>query len=308
MGFFSKTEPKEPEWISLINENQVRFFVFIDKLELKMQELCEAAIPELEEMYKNDPDIFHREYGRMRNAVYGQLSSISDKIETVYEEKITDLYRQINDQYRIYATIPYYSNLSEFRNVCQKRKDIFDQKLNEWEDKINKTSFEDLEAKYQLILNEYAALKDKFKCSQCGSPIYIEKIFFISTYIVCPSCQTQNTFEPSTQAQMLQHFAGNLAEQRTNDLYQAYQAEKSKERDLYYKKHENRERLSDDKKTAIARKQQNDIWEQERQASIKNTPILYEKYIRAKYAEWIKITPDQEQHLLTRMENELREM
>ncbi|GAA6768085.1 hypothetical protein AAFH68_40370 [Flavobacterium sp. CGRL1] len=88
------------------------------------------------------------------------------------------------------------------------------------------------------ILDEYETIKNKFNCTQCGGNIEIEKIFLIETYISCPYCQTQNTFAPSTLGRNLQNIAKELAEQRTAHLYDAYESEKDKERDLYHKRHE----------------------------------------------------------------------
>jgi hypothetical protein len=45
--------------------------------------------------------------------------------------------------------------------------------------------------------------------------------------------------------------------------------------------------------------------EEKRQESIQNTPIFHKDYLHKKYAEWIKITPDMEAHLETRLQNEL---
>ena len=308
MGFFSsKKEDKLPEWYAQVKENQERFFVFLDKMENKMMELCEASIPELTELYKNDPDIFHREYGRLKAGVLGQLEQIREKVDDVHEEKILDLYSEINHS-GVRATHPHYGLLNDFRNQCGDRyRQQFEVKLEEWTDKINETSAEDLEIKYQNVLKEYDAIKGKFTCKQCGSPITIEKIFLIETFVNCPSCNTQNTFSPSTQAQMLQHFAQDLARQRTASLYQAIRNAEQKERDLYQKMHELKLKITfeKDKKLAAQYQQQRDVFEKERQEAIDSLPVLNEQYTRAKYAEWIKIVPDFKEHLLTRMENDL---
>ena len=48
-------------------------------------------------------------------------------------------------------------------------------------------------------------------------------MFFIATYMTCPYCQTQNTFLPSTGAQLVLHQARSLAELRTAHLQKAYE-------------------------------------------------------------------------------------
>jgi len=76
-------------------------------------------------------------------------------------------------------------------------------------------------------------VRDKFNCKQCGGQLTIPRLFFIATYVTCPYCQTQNTFTPSTGAQMVLQRARSLAEQRTAHLLKRYQESKPQNKTLY---------------------------------------------------------------------------
>lgn len=297
------TLEKEPEWLNEIKETQERFFVFIEKLEAKMDELGEAALPELAELFQTDDDLYKRSHDRMLNGLLGQLQIIRKKANDTQDDKIEGLYQSLC--HITPATSPYYNRIWQFRNDCSDRVQELEEKQNSWADKMRATAAVDYETQYQNILHEYDTIKNKFQCRQCGGNITIKKIFLIDAHITCDYCGTQNTFEPSTHAKMLQHIAPHLAIQRTLPLYNEWQEEYEKERILYHKKHENRVLIDDDNATKQKKKLQNDQYEAERQAAIRNAPVLEEAYIKAKYAAWISITPDFEQHLLTRMENEI---
>ncbi len=294
MGFFSTSKKEEPapEWLAEASEIKTRIFAFFDKLEAKMQELCEAAIPELNETHKTDEDIYKRSYGRMLSGIKGQIENIRDKARATYEEKVSDFYDDVNSDISVMS--PHHSALVDFRTACSDRYNAFEDKSNTWHDALTATGQEDLELKYQALLEEYETIRNKFTCKQCGGGIVIDKMYFITTYLICPHCQTQNTFEPSTAARGLEDLGRNLAEQRTQALSDAYEAEKAMERTLYHERHTLSLRSidEDDKKQVAALNAQMDALEAKRQASIKNAPILYKKYLRAMFDEWNKIVPD----------------
>jgi RNA polymerase-binding transcription factor DksA len=305
MGFFSsKKDVQPPVWAADLQETQQRLFTFLDNLEAKMQELCEAALPQLKELFCNDPDIYHREFYRVRSGVSGQLEQIQKKARDVREEKVEGLYQDLKDE-GISVTDPHYNLLRDFRIACSERFEAFDRRCHDWRRQVAATDYEDLEQRYQQVLQEYESSKDKFQCKQCGAPISINELFFIDVLLPCSSCHTQNTFSPGTQAKNVLNFAQDLAEQRTAGLHQDFEAAQQRERELYMLAHENRERLSDDARQKKERAALRAAYEAEHRTVVANIPALYEKYIRAFYGEWIKITPFQKEHLLQRMENAL---
>ena len=221
--FLKSKEENPPEWLEEMSENKERWFVFLDKLENRMDELGTAAVPELIEAYNSKNDPYHQAWYTMSSGIKGQYKSIMDKVRAVKEEKINDFFNYHINQVKFdgkYRTLLY-----NFREDCLKRENVFEDKYHLWQEKIDATADEDLELKYQNIISEYEGIKNSFSCKQCGAPLLIEKIYFISTYISCTNCQTQNTFEPSTQAQQLEHLGRRLAEKRTAHLLKAYQQE-----------------------------------------------------------------------------------
>jgi hypothetical protein len=308
-GLFNKNNENSVslsvEWLPQIQENQQRFFDFLNKIEVRMQELTDAAVPELTEMRNSTDESFKMDFRRMKSGIDGQLENIRKKVYDVHDEKILDLFNEIKHNYS--PKDKERDILNAFRNDCRSRYNLFEEKYQAARNAVDATDYEDYEIAYEKVLNEYATIKDKFHCKQCGSLISIEKIFFINVHLNCSACQTQNTFEPSTHARMVQHFAQNLAHQRATDLYEKYKIESEKERLYYHEMHPLKLSLHFEKDTKIKSETETKIedLEAKRQESIQNTPIFYKDYLHKKYTEWKKITPDMEAHLETRLQNEL---
>lgn len=288
---------KKQKLISQLTEIETRWFGFLAKLEERMQELSEASIPELEDMYKSDEDQFKRTYHRLLSSIVGQLNSIEDKADEVEEKNVHDPLDRIEDKVDDSdddELKEFFGNLSE---RCSRRADEFEEKVEYWIEKVKETGIEDFEVKYQVIIDEYNTIKDKFCCKQCGSPITINKVLFITTHIPCSACQTQNTFEPSSQASDLDQVGLNLAEQRTKHLFIAYEREEDKERELYHQMHTieiekiGYEMSGNNSKLAELDAKINEL-EIQRRASIKKAPELYLEYLKAKFEEWIKLVPE----------------
>lgn len=282
-----------PAWLAELNDNRERWFVFLDKLEAKMQELCEAAIPELETMFAQDDDLYKRTYGRMLSGIQGQLSQVREKARAVQEEKVYGFYATLS--HRISVLSPQHGLLEEYRAACNDRfENGFETAYHRWRERLETTGTEDLEAQYQEIIREYGTLAGSFRCKQCGSPLSIDRMYFISTYIACPACQTQNVFEPSTRAKNLELLGRKLAEQRCAGLLAAHEQEKEKERELYHQRHElSLSTIHEKDRGRLQRiREQMDELERQRREAIAKAPVLYEQYLRAMFDEWNKIVPD----------------
>lgn len=296
---FNKQKDEEteiPEWNAELQQSKERWFTFSEKLEAKMEELATAAIPELKQLLEEDEDLYKRTFHRVLAGVNGQLNNIREKARDTYEQKINSLYYDLKSQVSVLSK--HHGLLSDFRSICSNRHNEFERKFEYWSNQIEKTQERDLEIEYQKILSEFEAIKDKFSCRQCGGNITIDKIFLIETYIPCPYCKSQNTFAPSTQARMLQNIAQGLAEQRTVHLYEAFQTENNKERELYHQRHELSLSKIHEKDGKILNEinTKMDQLENDRQHVIDNAPKLYQVYVRAMYDEWNKITPDLKEH------------
>ncbi len=281
-----------PELQALQNEmddTQNRFFAFVEKLELRMKEFGDASIPELSSLNDIDTDGFKQGYHRMKSAVLGQLNSINQKAKDVLEEKVS-----------YFQNIAYHQNRDaffEFRSQCNQRLEKLEQLHRHYQNEIDATDQEDFEIAYQKILDEFEDIKYKFKCVQCSSPIAIDQMYFTTTYITCTSCQTQNTYEPSTQAKGLEHLGRSLAEQRTAHLLKAYTEIAPKDQELYLQKHQLECSLFNERDQKIIAEKTAKIEElgKQRQDLETNRPILYQTYLRAMFDEWNKINPAMQQ-------------
>lgn len=287
-----------------MQETKERFFVFIGKLEEKLKEFAEASIAELEALNKTDPDEFKRGYHRMKSAVLGQLESIRKKATDVKEEKI-DRFASYDDHH---TSTAYY----QLRTECYERYEQLEKLHSHYREQVQNTDAEDFEVKYQKILNEYEAIKDKFRCVQCGSPITIEKIYFTTTYITCLACQTRNTFEPSSQAKMLEHIGRSLAEQRTAHLLKEHDAIPEKTQDLYLQGHHLELSLihERDKKVIAQKTQEIQELQKQKQELESKRPGLYQAYLRAMFDEWNKINPalaEEHEKFYTRLLNDYKQ-
>lgn len=275
-----------------IIETENRWVVFIDKLKERTIELCEASIPELINEYEKDPDEYKRTYHTMVSGIVGQLNSIEQKASEVYHQNIYKFFDKIEDK------VDEDEELSELASDASERcsdlSESFDEFIDKWTEKIKEAKSIDYEVEYQTILDEHEQIKNKFCCKQCGSVIPINKILFLITHLECPACQTQNTFTPSSKAAKLEHMGRQLAEQRTEHLYKAYQAEYDKDTDIYNQIHnlELTIGFDDNHPNAASVKAQIAELEAKRKQAKVNAPKLHKKYLRAKFDELNKIVPD----------------
>lgn len=202
----------------VIRQTQERWFVFLEKLEARMDEMCTAAVPELKKVFEEDTDPYKRAHGRMLAGLLGQLNQMRDKANEVREEKIFGL---LHVSYT-------------FQAACYQRHQEFEERLHHYTDMLKDAAGQqDLESFYREQLEAFERIRDQFTCKQCGGKITIPKMFFIATYVTCPYCQTQNTFMPSSGAQLMLHQARSLAEQRTAHLLKAYENSHPKDPGLY---------------------------------------------------------------------------
>lgn len=225
-----------------MTELETRWNTFLGKLEEKANDLIEGLRTEGKTLWLDKADGYHQTYYRFRSGIQGQLRSIYTKARETYEAQIQ----------------PHGHHLSTVYHEWEER-------IREKEEHaVKEAETEDLELKFQEILAEHAAIKDKFSCIQCGGKLFLDKIYFITTYIRCEHCQTQNTFEPSTMARSLEALSKPLAEQRCQHLYNEYQQHVLHPR-------------SDDP---------------QRRAKKETEVAYYQKYLRGVFDEMHKIVPD----------------
>ncbi|MBO9592782.1 MAG: hypothetical protein J7599_07720 [Niabella sp.] len=230
-GLFSNKkeagEPVAPEWAQQIRETQNRWFSFLQKLEERVAALCQAAIPELKAMRNSTDAVYEANIGQVWSGIRGQINQVQEKARQTEEQKIRPFYRQLE-----HAGLSYTVAL-QFMEACSERYRRFEDCCYSWQEQLEAATKQDHEALYQKILAEHEQLKNQFRCQQCGAPISLEKIYFTTSYLQCPACRTQNTYEPSTLAKSLNWIARDLAEERTAHLLDAYHKDAGQNPDLY---------------------------------------------------------------------------
>ncbi|MBC5836834.1 hypothetical protein [Flavobacterium muglaense] len=271
--------------IDEVHTTKDRFFVFLQKLEIRLKEFAEEALPELTDLNKNDPDGNKLGFYRMKSSVEGQLDSIVQKARDVFEEKKNYFEGKIEHEHR--------SLYYDFRNQCLDGLQKLEITRNYYKNQIEGTDSQDYEMVYQAILEEYDSIKNNFNCVQCSSPILIDKIYFTTTYLSCAACFTQNTFEPSSQTKQLEHVGRSLAEQRTAHLLQEYKEQSKLASVIFSKKHELEMSLAGENLKDVIVQKTKIIQEltAQNEAVEKELPILYERYLRTLFDHWNAINP-----------------
>jgi hypothetical protein len=296
MNLFGKNKGEEktalPEWVAEIKEIEQRWKVFLEKMKQRLAELGEAAVPELEQAFKEDAENDSNNYHRMKSGIVGQIRGMNDKANEVYEEKVNDFYDEyIEDTPH---SNPAREILDDFRTNNHDLLNEFEEYCDEWIEKVEATEVENPEEKYQHILTTYEDIKQKFNCSQCGGKIQIEKIYFISTYLQCGHCQTQNTFDPGTTIKELEWVTRSLAEARTKHILTASIRADEEERNIYSKMHDLKMdiKFEDNVQKKSSMQEKYVALELQRNQCIKDAPELYKKYLRAMFDEWHILMPD----------------
>ena len=196
-----------------------RFRVFIEKLTERAESLAEETRGAIQEIYDEDADPYKRSFGNFLMGVKGQFKGIIDKAEEVFKQQIKP------HAPSFLKTQTPEGELQEqwFRKIhddFEKWKDKMRDLADSIENHVKKPSAEE---KLREIVEEYNAVKDKFHCSQCGANLEIKELYFISTYITCPYCQTQNTFVPSDKMREFEFVAKDFAEEKTREEEKLYE-------------------------------------------------------------------------------------
>ncbi len=292
-NFFNKETSRknddQPEqyagWSVLLDETKERLFAFLEKLEEKMEELADAAVPELNAMKKED----EREFGNLLNGVLGQLDSVRNKAQKTYEEKVEEVYQSVDAQIDFQSS--FHSRLAHFREECSDRMfNLFEEKYSAFRNLVMETEHTDYELLYQSILDEHDRIKDQFRCHQCGDTIVLTKIYFSVANLPCPACSSNNTFHPSSLARRLEEVGRGLAEQRTKPLLEKYSNEQEREREIYHQLHQLKLKAAGGQTAEL--KQEMDALEHLRKESKALIPVYYKEYQRAMFDEWKKLVPD----------------
>lgn len=191
---------------------KTRFEVFTAKLLEKATELEHEATSSVQEIYDEDPDHYKRAYGQFKLGIEGQFKTLITKANEIFDQQIMPLRKSTRYPNNSEWFLEVRNRLIFFENAVQhKTKSVF-----------NSVILISNEVYLQNILDEYEAIKDAFNCSQCGANLTIDQIYFVSTYITCPFCQTQNTFVPGSRMKELEGLSRDLAEERLKSIENKY--------------------------------------------------------------------------------------
>ncbi|MDR1983515.1 MAG: hypothetical protein LBQ28_01625 [Prevotellaceae bacterium] len=113
------------------NELRSRWFVFLEKMEAKMEQLCDEELPKLTAIENIEKA---RLYSRK---IAGQLQNIHNRAHTVYEEEIIDNYYRHGNHIKMGDAL--FDRLYDFRSSCEERYNKFTQKRLNYIEKLNKT-------------------------------------------------------------------------------------------------------------------------------------------------------------------------
>lgn len=188
-----------------------RYKVFLSKLFLRAKEIEDETLQAGQEIADQDEiRLIH-----FKSGIKNQFDSLTKKANDVFTDQIKEkkigTYFIGNDKFSE-------SEAYDFNKKINHASDLYE----DFQDKID-AIFEDIfgkikvlspEKKLKEIINSYEIIKDNFNCTQCGSKLKLEKIYFVSAYITCEYCQSQNTFIPSMKMSLLPDLVREIANKR----------------------------------------------------------------------------------------------
>ncbi|WP_345229828.1 hypothetical protein [Olivibacter ginsenosidimutans] len=183
-----------------------RLQVFLARLDEKAKLLYDEAKESAQSIADADPDPFKRSYYQFKTGIQGQFQALLQKANTTYQSQVLPKANMFEQMKVMTIFAAWHSNFLHLMT------DVFEG-----------VQLRDLEKEYREIMDDYTLAKEKFHCSQCGGKLEIDQFYYISTYITCPYCKTQNTFHPGTKTRLLELIARDLAEYRHRDLKENYQ-------------------------------------------------------------------------------------
>ena len=210
MSFFNFNK-KNKQTADLISETPLtqRLQTFLDKLHARAEEMHAEVQVSGQSVADADTDPFKRSFLQFKSGMIAQFNAILQKGSTIYQGEV----------------LPKASPM-ELMTLSQMFNDWHIAVLNMMTSAFDSVVERDLEREYRETMEEYNRYKDRFHCKQCGGKLEIYNFYFTATYIACPYCRTQNTFDPGTKVRMIEHLARPLAEHRCRGRYQTYKQER----------------------------------------------------------------------------------
>lgn len=296
MFFKSHREPDTTQLQQTLNDIEARLSTFLQKLDERANELLEGFLAEAPGIIAAD-NHYGQGYSRFLAATRGQISTLRKKVQDVREQQVTQTMYQYDNAWP--AGSSGNKLLYDWQNRCYER-------INNWEEAlyaketaaIEKAEWKDYEPLFRQLIDNYNTEKEKVHCKQCGAKLNIDRMYYYSTYVSCDFCQTQNIFDPGTNARLLEDTARKLAEQRCKPILDAHVHQQQRERALYHQAHELHLSMVHEKSASVLSQKKSTIdrLEAERQEAIRRAPELLEKYYRDMFDEMSILLPDLKEH------------
>ncbi|TWW01621.1 hypothetical protein [Chitinophaga pinensis] len=240
MGLFNRGQSKEDKLQTEAIQSELaalesRLDNFLTKLNDRVDILIEGFIAEAPAIMATD-DRFGQAYYRFASGMKGQATNMREKVREVLETQIEPTFSRYTDTLPVGTDA--YRLVHDWRHRCA-------DKANTWEDQLQhrvdaateQVERKDYEPIFRDMVNQYLQQCKSIHCTQCGDNLQITQVYYHSAYVACPSCNTQNIFEPGVIARDLEQNARKLAEQRSKHFMDAHEQKRAEEEDLYQQMH-----------------------------------------------------------------------
>ena len=301
MGLFNRGQSQEDKLQTETIKSELaaleaRLDNFLTKLNDRVDLLIDGFIAEAPAIMATD-DRFGQAYYRFSSGMKGQATNMREKVREVLETQIEPTFNRYTDTLPVSTEA--YRLVHDWRHRCAN-------KANDWEEQLHcrvdaateQVERKDYEPLFQDMLHQYQQQCKSVHCTQCGDNLQITQVFYHSAYVACPSCQTQNIFEPGVIARDLEHNARKLAEQRSKHFMDAHEQKKAEEEDLYQQMHTLQLKLSfEDRQTKTGPVYAQLLaLEKQRVAAENEAPVQLDKYYRNIFDELNSLLPDLKEH------------
>lgn len=220
----------DSELVALIE----RFEVFLKKLEDRALELQNETLEAAQEISDYDEIRYHH----FQVGIRGQFRELPKKARQIFKDQIKkkSLRNYIDyDNIRMEnSVLGYEKKINNAENLLNDFEEKIEDIVNSIFDKVKVVSPKE---KLNQVLAEYETIKENFCCQQCGAKLKLDQVYFVSTYITCEYCQTQNTFIPSMKMALLPDLVRDIANQSTGDLERPIKGNNFYEQFIRYEDH-----------------------------------------------------------------------
>jgi hypothetical protein len=224
-GLFKKTAAAPAVDVRILDETVQRWRTFAAKIRERADELYDQGFVEALRLRQNAPNPNDNAHYLFWSGITGQIGLLRDKLRVTFQEKVEAAFEEKAGTYvSSRDRFEFSAEVDRLRRDLRDEEQALDTYLSH-KSSLNLERFESAEEPELMlnqVLQEFAALRDQFACSQCGAPLKIERPFFMATYVDCGHCRTKSTFYPSDAAYALPVTVEKVAEHRVRALKQSW--------------------------------------------------------------------------------------